>query len=101
MTGSALVPVRAAGRLVAFGLDTARLTFARPFQWRELAQQVWFIARDAVSRCVVITFGVPILVGFLITACYVQAAPCERSMANRRVRRGVTSTLGGAAAGGG
>jgi phospholipid/cholesterol/gamma-HCH transport system permease protein len=59
VTGPALAPVREAGRLVAFGLDTARLTFARPFPWRELTQQVGCVARACMlpAALVGVSFG--------------------------------------------
>jgi len=52
-------PVRAAGELFALGLDTVVSTFRRPFQWRELVQQAWFIASVSIlpTALVSIPFG--------------------------------------------
>ena len=52
-------PVRAAGELFALGMDTAVATFRRPFQWRELVQQAWFIASVSIlpTALVSIPFG--------------------------------------------
>src|SRR6266536_4763592 len=59
MNVSATAPVREAGRLFALGLDTARATFRRPFQWREFVQQAWFIASVSIlpTALVSIPFG--------------------------------------------
>src|SRR6266536_4650242 len=59
MNVSATAPVREAGRLFALGLDTARLTFRRPFQFREFIQQAWFIASVTIlpTALVAIPFG--------------------------------------------
>ncbi|ATY10285.1 MULTISPECIES: MlaE family ABC transporter permease [Actinomycetes] len=47
------------GRLYALGLDVVRLTFRRPFQFRELVQQFWFIASVSIlpTALVSIPFG--------------------------------------------
>lgn len=47
------------GNLFAFALDTLRCLFRRPFQWRELIQQAWFIASVTIlpTALVAIPFG--------------------------------------------
>jgi phospholipid/cholesterol/gamma-HCH transport system permease protein len=59
MTMALTGPLRAAGELFALGLDTAVATFRRPFQWRELVQQAWFIASVSIlpTALVSIPFG--------------------------------------------
>jgi phospholipid/cholesterol/gamma-HCH transport system permease protein len=51
--------VRQAGRLFALFLDVARLTFKRPFQFREFIEQAWFIASVTIipTSLVAIPFG--------------------------------------------
>lgn len=51
--------VRESGRLFALGLDVARLTVRRPFQFREFVQQSWFIASVTIlpTALVSIPFG--------------------------------------------
>jgi phospholipid/cholesterol/gamma-HCH transport system permease protein len=51
--------VRQAGRLFAMFLDVARLTFKRPWQFREFIQQSWFIASVTIvpTSLVAIPFG--------------------------------------------
>lgn len=51
--------LRETGNLFALGLDTIRMTFRRPFQWRELIQQSWFIASVTIvpTILVAIPFG--------------------------------------------
>lgn len=48
-----------AGRLFALFLDVARLTFRRPFQFREFIQQAWFVASVTIipTALVSIPFG--------------------------------------------
>jgi phospholipid/cholesterol/gamma-HCH transport system permease protein len=51
--------VAQAGRLFALFLDVARLTFRRPWQFREFVQQAWFIASVTIipTALVSIPFG--------------------------------------------
>jgi len=51
--------IRQAGSLFALFLDVARLTFRRPFQFREFVQQSWFIASVTIvpTALVSIPFG--------------------------------------------
>jgi phospholipid/cholesterol/gamma-HCH transport system permease protein len=51
--------VQQAGRLFALFLDVARLTFRRPFQFREFIQQAWFVASVTIipTALVAIPFG--------------------------------------------
>jgi phospholipid/cholesterol/gamma-HCH transport system permease protein len=52
-------PLAASGSLFALALDTFRALFRRPFQWRELVQQSWFIASVTIlpTALVSIPFG--------------------------------------------
>jgi phospholipid/cholesterol/gamma-HCH transport system permease protein len=52
-------PLAAAGGLFALMLDTARATFRRPFAWREMIQQAWFLASVTIlpTALVSIPFG--------------------------------------------
>lgn len=54
-----LSALRQTGNLFALGLDTARATFRRPFQFREFVQQAWFIASVTIvpTILVAIPFG--------------------------------------------
>jgi ABC-type transport system involved in resistance to organic solvents, permease component len=51
--------VRHSGRLFALFLDVARMTFKRPFQFREFIQQAWFVASVTIipTALVTIPFG--------------------------------------------
>jgi phospholipid/cholesterol/gamma-HCH transport system permease protein len=51
--------VRQAGRLFSLFLDVGRLTFRRPFQFREFIEQSWFIASVTIvpTALVAIPFG--------------------------------------------
>jgi phospholipid/cholesterol/gamma-HCH transport system permease protein len=52
-------PIQHSGRLFALALDVGRLTFRRPFQFREFIQQAWFIASVTIlpTALVAIPFG--------------------------------------------
>ena len=51
--------VRESGRFFAMSLDTLRMSVKRPFQWRELVNQAWFIASVTIlpTALVSIPFG--------------------------------------------
>ena len=53
------VGLRGAGTFFAFCLDTARATLRRPFQFREMVQQAWFISSVSIlpAALVSIPFG--------------------------------------------
>lgn len=56
---SPVAGVRQAGSLFALFLDVARLSFRRPFQFREFVQQAWFVASVTIvpTAMVAIPFG--------------------------------------------
>src|SRR5436189_3103492 len=56
---SPVAGVRQSGRLFALFLDVGRLTFRRPFQFREFIEQAWFIASVTIlpTALVSIPFG--------------------------------------------
>jgi len=56
---SPVAGVRQSGRLFALFLDVGRLTFRRPFQFREFIQQAWFVASVTIlpTALVAIPFG--------------------------------------------
>lgn len=47
-----LVPI---GNLFAFALDVFKAMFARPFAWRELSDQAWFVTRVSLLPAMAIT----------------------------------------------
>jgi phospholipid/cholesterol/gamma-HCH transport system permease protein len=47
--------LRQTGNLFALGLDTVRMTFRRPFQWREFVQQAWFIASVTILPTILVS----------------------------------------------
>jgi len=51
--------LRQSGRLFALFLDVGRMTFKRPFQFREFVQQAWFVASVTIvpTMLVTIPFG--------------------------------------------
>jgi phospholipid/cholesterol/gamma-HCH transport system permease protein len=77
MTVSATAPLKHAGNLFAFALDTARASVRRPFQVREFLQQAWFVASVTIipTALVAIPFGavIALQVGGLIKQFGAQA----------------------------
>jgi phospholipid/cholesterol/gamma-HCH transport system permease protein len=65
------------GKVFALGLDVGRNTFKRPFQLRELIEQLWFIASVSIlpAALVSIAFGsvISLQVGLLVTQIGAQA----------------------------
>nr|WP_040517942.1 ABC transporter permease [Gordonia aichiensis] len=54
------------GGFFAMTLDTFRYTFARPVQYREFVDQVWFIARVSTFPTVVVAIPFTVLVTFIL-----------------------------------
>ena len=59
MNNPAIGALRQSGSLFALVLDVGRLTFKRPFQFREFIQQAWFVASVTIvpTMLVTIPFG--------------------------------------------
>jgi len=70
-------PLKQAGSLFAFALDTGRASLRRPFQVREFLQQAWFVASVTIvpTALVAIPFGavIALQVGGLIKQFGAQA----------------------------
>ncbi|KAA9160568.1 ABC transporter permease [Amycolatopsis acidicola] len=52
------------GGFFAMGLDTLRVMFKRPWQWREFIQQSWFIARVSIGPAIFVGIPLTCLVTF-------------------------------------
>lgn len=48
-------PLEPVGRLFAFALEVLSALFRRPFQWRELSDQAWFVTRVSLLPTMAIT----------------------------------------------
>ncbi|REF37305.1 MlaE family ABC transporter permease [Thermasporomyces composti] len=70
MSWTPTAPLRAAGNLFSFAVDVALALPRRPFQWRELIRQAWFLASVTIvpTALVAIPFGavIALQVGGLI-----------------------------------
>lgn len=66
MNHIAMKPVRAIGEFYAMSLDTAMLIPRRPFAWRELLLQCWFIARVSLVPAVLLAVPFTVLAAFTI-----------------------------------
>ncbi len=63
-TSGASVPVRAFGEFFATALDTLMLLPRRPFAWRELLQQCWFVARVSLVPTLLLAIPFDVLMIF-------------------------------------
>jgi phospholipid/cholesterol/gamma-HCH transport system permease protein len=73
---SAIEPV---GGFFALTLDTARALFRRPFQWRELLEQIVFIARVSLVPAIMLTIPFLGVVVFLINQLLMQFGAVDLS----------------------
>lgn len=67
--GRPLVPV---GRLFGFALDVLAAVWARPFQWRELSDQSWFVTRVALVPAMAITIPFGAVLSLQIGSLFAQ-----------------------------
>ncbi|MCW2717504.1 MAG: transporter permease [Pseudonocardia sp.] len=86
----------ALGSFIAMTLDTGRALFRRPFQWRELLEQIVFIARVSVGPAIMLTVPFLGVVIFLINQLLVQIGAVDLSGAG--VGLGVVREIGPLAA---
>jgi phospholipid/cholesterol/gamma-HCH transport system permease protein len=59
-------PVKALGEFFAMTMDTFVLMFSRPFAWRELLLQTWFVARVSIVPTMLLTIPFTVLVVFTL-----------------------------------
>jgi phospholipid/cholesterol/gamma-HCH transport system permease protein len=64
--GLASKPVKAIGEFFAMSLDAFVLMFKRPFAWRELLLQTWFVARVSIVPTMLLTIPFTVLVVFTL-----------------------------------
>jgi phospholipid/cholesterol/gamma-HCH transport system permease protein len=57
-------PLKPLGGLFAMSLDTLQAMVKRPFQWREVVQQMWFIIRVSIVPTLLVMLGFTLLVIF-------------------------------------
>ncbi|MCW2903792.1 MAG: mlaE 5, partial [Streptosporangiaceae bacterium] len=67
------------GGFFAMSLDTARAGFRRPFQWRELLEQIVFIARVSLVPAIMLTIPFLGVVIFLINQLLLQIGAVDIS----------------------
>lgn len=59
-------PLQAVGALVAMAADAVKFCFRRPFQWRELLDQSWFVARVSLMPTLLVAIPFTVLVSFIL-----------------------------------
>jgi phospholipid/cholesterol/gamma-HCH transport system permease protein len=67
------------GEFFALALDTGRALFRRPFQWRELLEQILFIARVSLAPAIMLTIPFLGVVIFLINELLMQFGAVDLS----------------------
>lgn len=63
---SLAVPMQAVGGLVAMAADAAKFALRKPFQWRELLGQSWFVARVSLMPTLLVAIPFTVLVSFTL-----------------------------------
>nr|BBX80734.1 ABC transporter permease [Mycobacterium florentinum] len=72
-------PVVEVGRFFAMALDTAVLTFRRPFAWRELLEQSWFVARVSLVPTLMLSIPFTVLTVFTLNILLVEFGAADYS----------------------
>ena len=72
-------PVNAVGGFFAMALDTAVLTFKRPFAWREFLEQTWFVARVSIVPTIMLSIPFTVLSVFILNILLVEFGAADFS----------------------
>ncbi|MCV7411374.1 ABC transporter permease [Mycobacterium florentinum] len=76
---TSMKPVVEVGRFFAMALDTAVLTFRRPFAWRELLEQSWFVARVSLVPTLMLSIPFTVLTVFTLNILLVEFGAADYS----------------------
>jgi phospholipid/cholesterol/gamma-HCH transport system permease protein len=69
--------VGVAGDFIAFFADTIRAVFIRPFQWRELLSQIWFIAGVSILPTIALTLPFCVIAIFLLNQLLIEVGATD------------------------
>jgi phospholipid/cholesterol/gamma-HCH transport system permease protein len=72
-------PARGIGDFFAMSLDTFVLMFKRPFAWRELLLQAWFVARVSVLPTLLLTIPFTVLTVFTLNILLIEFGAADFS----------------------
>lgn len=77
--GVASQPIRALGGFFAMALDTLVLMFRRPFAWRELVLQTWFVARVSIVPTLLLAVPFTVITTFIINILLIELGAADFS----------------------
>ncbi len=75
----AIKPVAEIGRFFAMALDTVVLMFRRPFAWREMLEQAWFVARVSLVPTLMLSIPFTVLTVFTLNILLVEFGAADYS----------------------
>lgn len=78
-SGAALKPLRGIGGFSAMALDTFVAMFRRPFAWRELLTQTWFVARVSMLPTLMLAIPFVVLTVFTINVLLLELGAADYS----------------------
>ncbi|CDO88559.1 ABC transporter permease [Mycobacterium triplex] len=76
---AAIKPLVDIGRFFAMALDTIVLMFRRPFAWRELLEQAWFVARVSLVPTLMLSIPFTVLTVFTLNILLVEFGAADYS----------------------
>ena len=80
MTGTAWSkPAFAIGDFVVLAGETVGAMFRRPFAWRELLDQIWFVARVSIVPTLVLSIPYTVLIVFTLTIVLIEVGAADLS----------------------
>ncbi|MDT7762476.1 MAG: phospholipid/cholesterol/gamma-HCH transport system permease protein [Mycobacterium sp.] len=79
LTDTAKKPVRAVGSFYAMSLDTLLAIPRRPFAWRELALQTWFVARVSLAPTLMLVVPFTVLTVFIVNILLTEIGAADYS----------------------
>ncbi|MGV0795539.1 ABC transporter permease [Mycolicibacterium elephantis] len=77
--GLSTLPFATVGKFFAMTLDTFVLAFRRPFAWRELLEQAWFVARVSLVPTLMLSIPFTVLTVFTLNILLVEFGAADYS----------------------
>ncbi len=72
-------PAYAMGDFMVLGGETASALFRRPFAWRELLEQIWFVARVSIVPTLVLSVPYTVLIVFTLNIVLIEVGAGDLS----------------------
>src|SRR3954463_14084576 len=78
-TDSVSKPLVGFGGFIGMAADTIVFTFRRPFAWRELIEQAWFVARVSIVPTLLLSIPFTVLTVFIINILLTEIGAADLS----------------------